>query len=210
MLVHGGVMNGSAVVRGLGSMAILVGILLAFARPASAAKAERQLAEGEPATSRVLQIGVGGEYGVKLAGPDLNPWGFGLGVHLGYTLPMGLYMGVPFDYFFGTEDTYGGAPVEAKLWQVGVEGGYDLALGATTVLRFKGGIGLASVSMKACGGDIAAPSCTSSSESKPVFGPGLAFLYLGPSFSFTLDARYELLPVDPLAHGLIFSVGFGF
>jgi hypothetical protein len=180
--------------------------VLLSARPAAAAEEARQLAEGEPATSRVLQIGVGGEYGVKLAGPALNPWAFGLGVHLGYTLPMGLYVGVPFDYFFGTEDTVGGLAAEAKLWQIGAEGGYDLALGATTVLRFKGGVGLAVVSSSSCIGNV----CTGGEESKPVFGPGLTFLYLGSGFSFTLDARYELLPVDPLAHGLIFSVGFGF
>jgi hypothetical protein len=147
---------------------------------------------------------------VKLAGPELNPWALGLGVNLGYTLPIGVYFGVPFDYFFGTEDTYGAAAVESKLWQLGVEGGYDLALGGTTVLRFKGGLGLASVSTRACVGELAAPLCASRTQSKPVFGPGLTFLYLGPNFSFTLDARYELLPTDPLAQGLLFSIGIGF
>jgi hypothetical protein len=191
------------------ALGVLV-VLLSLSSRTQAAEAERQLADGEPATSRVLQIGVGGEYGVKLAGPELNPWGFGLGVHLGYTLPMGVYFGVPFDYFFGTEDTYGGAAVEAKLWQVGIEGGYDLALGRTLVLRFKGSLGVASVTTAGCIGDLEAPLCARRTESKPVFGPGLTFLYLGPSFSFTLDGRYELLPTDPLAHGLIFSIGFGF
>jgi hypothetical protein len=202
-------MSRSLMPRLLGYGFVVTGLVL-FARPAAAAEEARTLAPGEPATSRVLQLGLGGEYGVKLAGPELNPWAFGLGVHVGYTLPMGVYFGVPFDYFFGTEDTYGGAPIEAKLWQVGVEGGYDLALGGAAVLRFKGGIGLASVSTRGCGGDLQSPACTSSTESKPVFGPGLTFLYLGPGFSFTLDARYELVPMDPLAQGLIFSIGFGF
>jgi hypothetical protein len=191
-------------------LALLVAAALSVSTRAQAAEGERQLADGEPATSRVVQIGLGGEYGVKVAGPELNPWGFGLGVHLGYTLPMGVYFGVPFDYFFGTEDTYGGAAIEAKLWQVGVEGGYDLALGNTLVLRVKGGLGVASLTTAACSGDLEAPLCARRTETKPVFGPGLAFLYLGPNFSFTLDARYELLPTDPLAQGLIFSVGIGF
>jgi hypothetical protein len=191
-------------------LVLLVVLSVSVSSQARAVEAERRLAEGEPATSRVLQIGVGGEYGAKLAGPHLNPWGFGLGVHLGYTLPMGLYFGVPFDYFFGTEDTYGGARIEGKLWRVGMEGGYDLALADTLVLRVKGGVGFASLTRTACIGSPAAPVCESRTESKPVLGPGLTFLYLGPSFSFTLDARYELLPVDPLAHGLIFSIGFGF
>lgn len=204
-------MDRASVKRFLGCGFVVAG-LLAFARPAAAAEEEggRMLAPGEPATSRVLQLGLGGEYGVKLGGPELNPWGFGLGVHVGYTLPMGVYFGVPFDYFFGTEDTFAGAPIEARLWQLGVEGGYDLALGGEVVLRFKGGIGFASVTTRGCGGDIQAPVCSSSTESKPVFGPGLAFLYLGPRFSFTLDTRYELVPMDPLAHGLIFSFGIGF
>jgi hypothetical protein len=191
-------------------MLLTLAAWLSMTSPVAAEKGGRQLAEGEPATSRVIQIGVGGEYGVKLAGPELNPWGFGLGLHLGYTLPMGAYFGVPFDYFFGTEDTYGAAAVEAKLWQIGVEGGYDLALGGAAVLRFKGGVGLASVSTTACVGELDAPLCDSRTQSRPVFGPGLTFLYLGPGFSFTLDARYQLLPTDPLAQGLIFSIGFGF
>jgi hypothetical protein len=202
-------MSRSAVTRVAGpGLVALVAFLCA--RPAAAAKEERVLAPGEPATSRVLQLGLGGEYGVKLAGPELNPWAFGLGAHIGYTLPMGVYFGVPFDYFFGTEDTYNGAPIEAKLWQIEVEGGYDLALGQSAVLRFKAGVGVASLSFKGCSGDPEAVVCASSSESKPVFGPGLAFLYLGPGFSFTLDTRYELVPTDPLAQGLLFSIGFGF
>jgi hypothetical protein len=199
----------SKVLRVIGPGLLALGAILC-ARPAAAAKEERVLAPGEPATSRVIQLGLGGEYGVKLAGPELNPWGFGLGASIGYTLPVGFYFGLPFDYFFGTKDTYGGAPMEAKLWQIAVEGGYDLALGQSAVLRFKGGVGLASVTLEGCSGDLEAPVCTSSSESKPLFGPGLTFLYLGPGFSFTLDTRYELVPTDPLAQGLLFSIGFGF
>src|SRR5688500_10527488 len=83
---RGGVMSRSGTVR-VWSLALSVLVALLSLSPRThAAEAERQLADGEPATSRVLQIGVGGEYGAKLAGPELNPWGFGLGVHLGYTL----------------------------------------------------------------------------------------------------------------------------
>lgn len=186
------------------SSLVLVGLgLVLFARPAFAAPGERMLAPGEPATSRVLQLGLGGEYGAKLAGPALNPWAFGLGVHVGYTLPMGVYFGVPFDYFFGTTDEAG---QEAKLWHIGVEGGYDLALRGEVVLRLKGGLGFASESHSRC----AAGVCTSGTDSALAFGPGLAFLYLGPNFSFTLDARYQLIPLDPLAQGLLFSIGIGF
>lgn len=195
----------SGAVRAWGAMLVVAGALL-VARSAHAAKEERVLAPGEPATSRVLQLGLGGEYGVKLAGPALNPWAFGLGVHIGYTLPMGVYVGVPFDYFFGTEDTSGAGAAEEKLWHIGVEGGYDLALGSQVVLRLKGGVGFAAESFSRCAGDV----CKSGTDSTVAFGPGLAFLYLGPSFSLTLDARYQLVPLDPMAQGLLFSIGFGF
>jgi hypothetical protein len=171
-------MTRSGCVRAWGVVLLVLAGLLSASSPALAAKAKRRLVEGEPATSGAVQFGVGGEYGVKVAGPELNPWGFGLGVYLGYTLPMGVYFGVPFDYFFGSKDTYGGAAIEAKLWQFGVEGGYDLALGREAVLRFKGGIGFAMLSTAGCSGDFAAPVCGHSLEAKPVFGPGLAFLHL--------------------------------
>jgi len=199
-------MTVSGVVRVVGPAVLVAGAVLLHAAPARAVGGPKQRPEGEPATSRVLQIGLGGEYGVKLAGPKLNPWAFGLGVSLGYTLPMGVYVGVPFDYFFGTRDESGSIPLEEKLWHVGVEGGYDLALGSEVVLRFKGGLGVAAESYRRCELDL----CVSSTDVVPAFGPGLTFLYLGPSFSFTLDARYQLVPLDPLAQGLLFSIGFGF
>jgi hypothetical protein len=173
---------------------------------ASAVGAPKERPAGEPATARVLQIGLGGEYGVKLAGPALNPWAFGLGVSLGYTLPAGVYVGLPFDYFFGSREERGALPLEEKLWHFGAEGGYDLALASELVLRLKAGIGVAANSYERCDGDL----CVSSTDLAPAFGPGLTFLYLGPSFSFTVDGRYQLVPLDPLAQGLIFSVGFGF
>jgi hypothetical protein len=198
----------SGVVRVCWILVLVAAAVLLRAAPAQAVGGPKERPEGEPATSRVLQFGLGGEYGVKLAGPKLNPWAFGFGVSIGYTLPVGVYVGVPFDYFFGSEEATGttGFNAELRLWQFGVEGGYDLALGREVVLRGKVGLGYAFVHDQHCEGDV----CSSGSSGKPAFGPGLAFLYLGPSFSFTFDARYQLVPTDPLAQGLLFSLGFGF
>jgi hypothetical protein len=206
----------SGMVRGVSSAVLVAGAVLFHAAPARAVGGPKERPEGEPATSRVLQLGLGGEYGVKLAGPKLNPWAFGLGVSVGYTLPMGVYVGVPFNYFFGTRDESATGYVELRLWQIGVEGGYDLALGNHVVLRFKAGVGYAAMTQEGCG----PTECWSVGNGEPYFGPGLTFLYLGPGFSFTVDARYEFIPLDGrhqllpseerLAQGLLFSVGFGF
>lgn len=198
-------MSGLRAVRVLGSGVVVAGAVLLGAAPARAVGGNAQRAEGEPATANVLQLGFGGEYGVKLKGPALNPWAFGLGVSIGYTLPMGLYVGVPFDYFFGTRDTTG-LPLEEKLWHAGAQAGYDLALGSEVVLRLKGGVGIAAESYSRCDGDL----CVSAGDIAAAFGPGATFLYLGPSFSVSFDVRYQLVMLDPVAQGLLFSLGLGF
>ena len=58
----------------------------------------------DPATTNVLQLGVGFRYGLDLTPSDtLNPWGLGLGLDAGYTLPNAVFLGGSFEYFFGEE-----------------------------------------------------------------------------------------------------------
>jgi hypothetical protein len=179
-------------------------------------------AGAQPATAGVLQLGAGAQYGVSVVRPDKpNPWGLGLGLGLGYTLPSGFYAGGQFEYFFGEEDaTYVGNEVEtlpateaANIWDVFAELGYDLALGDAFVLRGKGDVGFASYSSEFCidsAPGVESYPCEDASEINLLIGPGAAFLYLGRSFSLTLEARYDFILTRPSHEGLIFSLGIGF
>jgi hypothetical protein len=53
----------------------------------------------QPATLNVFQFGAGFRYGFELEAGDFNPWGLGLGIDAGYTLPPAVYVGGVFDYF---------------------------------------------------------------------------------------------------------------
>ncbi len=181
-------------------------------------------ATAQPATANVIQLGAGAQYGINLKDTKPNPWGLGLGLGVGYTLPSGLYLGTQFEYFFGGQDTVPGpqplagesaltADVEANIWDLFAEVGYDLALGDEFVLRGKGDVGLASLSSRYC--VTALPGvegfpCEDDSETALLVGPGAAFLYLGKSFSLTLEARYDFVLTSPNHQGLIFTLGIGF
>jgi hypothetical protein len=181
-------------------------------------------AVAQPATANSIQIGAGAQYGVNLKDTTPNPWGLGLGLGVGYTFQSGLYTGAQFEYFFGGQDTVQGpqplagepaltADVEANIWDLFAEVGYDLALGDEFVLRGKGDVGIASLSSRYC---VTAPPgvegfpCEDDSETALLVGPGVAFLYRGKSFSFSLETRYDLVLTDPNNQGLIFTIGFGF
>jgi hypothetical protein len=182
-------------------------------------------ASAQPATANVIQIGAGAQYGINLKDTKPNPWQLGLGLGVGYTLPAGLYAGAQFEYFFGGKDTVPGpqplagaseptsADVEANLWDLFAEVGYDLGLGGGFVLRGKGDVGMASLSSRYC---VVSPPgvesypCEDDSETALLLGPGAAFLYLGPKFSFSLEARYDFVLTSPNAQGLIFALGIGF
>lgn len=159
-----------------------------------------------PATVGVLQLEGGFRYGFDLEEGSLNPFGPGLGIGVGYTLPSAIYLGGVFDYFFGGSASGGGREVTANIWQIMAEGGYDLALSDSWVLRGKGGFGYAGINSEVCTGDV----CSSDAEGRLAFAPGAAVMYLGESFSFSLDARYDMVFADETLDAIILSVGFGF
>lgn len=88
-----------------------------------------------PRTARAVHFGAGFRYGVSMDDPFLDPWGSGRGLELGYTTQDALYFGGVFDYFFGESRTLLGTKVGANLWQVAVEGGYDLQLSEGVLVR---------------------------------------------------------------------------
>jgi hypothetical protein len=171
-------------------------------------------AEAQPATANSLQLGGGASYGLSLNEGGPNPWGLGLGLGIGYTMPVGAYGGVMFEYYFGGTESGTGFETKANLWDFIAEVGYDIGLGKEFVLRGKGDVGVASVTVEACVADPTGTTtvllCGSNTEQKLVLGPGATFLYLGKSFSFSFDTRYDIVLAERRLHALIFAIGFGF
>jgi hypothetical protein len=166
-------------VRVLSSL-VCAGALSLFARPASA---------NEPATADTFQWGGGFRYGFELEVPAINPWGPGLGAELGYTMPNAVYLGGKFDYFFGESE-------EPRLWELMAEGGYDLGVGRSVVIRPKVDAGFA--------------TSTSGNRSRTdvVLSPGAKFLFLTEKFGLSADVRYDMIFVeDTTANALIVGVG---
>src|SRR5688500_2483467 len=101
----------------------------------------------EPFTANKLQIGGGLNYGLYMGddeGDPPNPYGLGLGVDLGYTLGLGVYLGGEFNYFFGGSKEESGIEVATNIMQYGAEVGYDIGLSPELVIRPKLGIGMGS------------------------------------------------------------------
>ena len=163
---------------------------------------------GEPATEGSLQLGLGFRYGVELNEGDLNPWGTGIGLEGGYTLPViPIYVGGNAEYFFGGTLESPLGDVDSNIWQLSAEGGYDIGVGEHFVIRPKLGLGYAFVNTEAC---VETFGCESDSEGKPLIAPGAKFMLLLKSFQLDFDARYAIVTSDPTAKAFIFSVGIGF
>lgn len=165
-----------------------------------------------PATANVVQLGLGFRYGFDLEEGDMNPWGPGIGIDAGYTLPSALYLGGAFDYFFGDTQEAGDIEVSANVWQLMAEGGYDLGLGPYFVLRPKLGVGVAAVNVETCGDPLGVDEGCRDDGSSTDFAiaPGTTFLYLGEKFSFSVDVRYDILFRDGFNNALLLAAGIGF
>jgi opacity protein-like surface antigen len=164
-------------------------------------------AANEPATANSVQIGLGFRYGFELEEGDFNPWGTGLGIAAGYTLPNALYLGANFDYFFGETIEVSGGEQSGNIWQLMAEAGYDLGLGSNFVIRPKVGLGLASFNGELC---IDPAPCIEESETDFAMAPGATFLLITENFSLTFDFRYDMIFAEEQLNALIFSAGIGF
>lgn len=160
------------------------------------------------ATEGALQIGLGFRYGAELNDGDFNPWGTGIGLEAGYTLPLlPIYVGGNAEYFFGgTLDSPLGK-TDGNLWQVTAEGGYDIGLGDHLVLRPKLGLGFANLAVETC---IDGFGCNKASDNKGVVAPGAKLILMLSHFELAFDGRYDVVLSDPTAKAFIFSLGIGF
>jgi hypothetical protein len=162
----------------------------------------------EPATAGAFQFGAGFRYGFDFEEGDLNPWGTGLGIDLGYTTSSAVYLGGNFEYFFGTTEDTPALESTARIWQLMLEGGYDVGAGDKVVLRPKLEAGIASHKLEFC---VTGEPCYEDSITALALAPGGTFLLLTSGFSLTLDVRYELVFAEgEMLNGLILSAGIGF
>ena len=195
---------------GFGSWLVVGGVLFAAvpakAQEPAATSEEQPARRTGPATANVVQLGLGFRYGIEMNDGDLNPWGAGLGIDAGYTLPSAVYVGGTFEYFFGGSIDSPLGEMKANAWHLLAEGGYDLGLGENFVVRPKLGVGLGNVKQELCsGGD-----CNSDSQTKLAMAPGVKLMLITPRFGLSLDTRYAMIFGDETAKALIFTVGVGF
>ena len=157
--------------------------------------------EEGPATLNMLQLGVGFRYGIEMGGGGVDPWRAGFGGDVGYTLPYGIYVGALFELFFGSK---GDEDARSNAWDLMVEGGYDVSLGESVVLRPKLGLGLGGKEVDCYYG-----GCDPSSRAGWAVAPGVKLIFLGESVSFLLDARFAAIFTDESAQAMVLSIGLG-
>ena len=142
-----------------------------------------------------------GDQGVE--GTELNPYGIGIGLRGGVTLPSALYLGASFDYFFGESDD--AVDIDFNLYQLMGNVGYDIGLGPLT-LRPSLGLGVASTSVEA---DVIGVRLEET-ESDFVLSPGAEGIIGLGILSVSAELRYNKIFADGDADALIMGVGFGF
>lgn len=160
----------------------------------------------EPATVNSIQIGLGFRYGAEMMDGDVNPWGVGLGIDAGFTLPNAVYVGGVAEYFFGEEADLGIGTLDTNIWQIMAEGGYDLGAGPL-VIRPKLGAGIANWRAELC---LEGFSCDDQSSTDFALAPGAAVMLFLPMLSLSADVRYEFVFAEETGKALIFSAGIGF
>lgn len=151
------------------------------------------------------------------ASDSLNPYGAGIGVRVGITLPVQLYIGLSYEHFFGGEPERRANVVawesEATLDQTQAWLGYQLPLDGVT-LRPSLGVGVAYMQEETLiyGQQPGNPEEERTEESALgfVWSPALQLAFpVGPA-SLLVEGRYSLVPEDVAeADALLIGVGFG-
>jgi hypothetical protein len=147
-------------------------------------------------------------YGSSVGSPVVTPYGVGLGLRAGITLPASLYLGASFDYFFGESknevaDTLSsGGKLSTATTQVLGNVGYDLGFGPLT-LRPSLGLGVSDSSAKIAG--------TSSSDAHFVASPGAELIVGLGLLTASAEARYNKVFSSAGSDGdaVVLGIGLG-
>ena len=178
-------------IRKLSSIAITV-CAFAFARQASAQMATAPMTSSPPpAGGVVVEEGVdraGGIVGGLVGFGTHTGAGFALGVEGGYTLPMHLYIGGDFNYYFGS------LGVSEYLIQAQV--GYDLGVikAAPILIRPYVGVGYLGLNVPGC---TAACDVAGVPSGGFVFSPGvLGAYFFNPHWYAGVDLRVDIIAIS--------------
>jgi hypothetical protein len=130
------------------------------------------------AAAKPISVGLLLGYGLTFEdGP--NPLGLGIGLRGGYNIDA-IYLGARFVYYIGESEEQAGFEASVNLWELGIEGGYDVAAGPV-IIRPALGLGIANTSVTADsplgGGEV------SNSSTDP-------YLSLGGSVLYDIDAQF--------------------
>jgi hypothetical protein len=135
-----------------------------------------------------ISVGLLLGYGLDLEDGPLNAWGLGFGARGGYNLDE-IFLGVRFVFYLGGEE--GG--VSSNVWELGIEGGYDIDAGGL-IIRPGLGLGLASVSSEVS----VLGTTVSGSDSYLYVAPGASFLFdVSDSIFVGAEARFQMVFADP-------------
>jgi len=149
---------------------------------------------GDESSGEQAEVGGGGKpisvglllgYSLSLEdGP--NPFGVGLGVRGGYNLDA-IFLGARFVYYLGESNF--------NIWELGIEGGYDIAAGPV-VIRPGLGLGIANLTVEIP--RFAGFGGGSVSSTEVYFAPGASVLYdINDAFFIGGELRFMFVLSDP-------------
>ncbi len=142
-------------------------------------------------TGKKISAGLLLGYGFSTDSGSGNPWGLGFGVRGGYNLDK-IFLGGRFVYYLGEKSV--------NIWELGLEGGYDVAVADKLTVRPGIGLGLANIST---------PSVTilgttvGGGETDAYIALGGSLLYdVAPDIFVGVDLRYQHIFVTGGANAL--------
>ena len=173
----------------------------------SAPAADATAGDAAPSSDveKPISVGLLIGYGISLE-DGANPWGLGFGARGGYNIGQ-IFLGARFVFYLGESQditTPFGATIssDVNIWELGIEGGYDLAAGDALTIRPELGIGLASINVSVSG--------ASDSTTKLYFAPGASILYdVSDSIFLGVDARFQIVLADQTAKGILLLANGG-
>ncbi len=143
-------------------------------------------------SDKPISVGLLLGYGISLEDGG-NPWGLGFGLRGGYNIDA-IYLGARFVYYLGDSEGEGPAEVTVNVWELGIEGGYDVDVGGA-VIRPGLGLGIANYTVDS--------SVISVSESEFFLAPGVSLLFdVSENIFIGADARFKVVLSDPTAKAI--------
>jgi hypothetical protein len=156
-----------------------------------------------------ISVGLLLGYGISLEDGG-NPWGIGFGLRGGYNIDA-IFLGARFVYYVGESEEAGGLESSANIWELGIEGGYDIPAGPV-IIRPGIGLGIANFSVEAEVPDPFGTGTTTvdASETELYIALGGSVLYdIDEQFFVGGDMRLQLVFAEETVKSLIILANGG-